>query len=88
MTAEYSDKQGVLVVAPLERLDTTTTPAVEQEVMTRIDAGTANVGFDFGSTDYISSAGLRVMLKAAKAVAKSRGPARRLPGELPHQGGP
>jgi anti-sigma B factor antagonist len=73
VSAEYSERDGVLIVAPQKRLDTATTPAVEQEVMARIDAGTSKVVFDFGNTEYISSAGLRVMVKAAKAVAKSGG---------------
>jgi anti-sigma B factor antagonist len=73
VSAEYSERDGVLIVAPQKRLDTATTPAVEQELMARIDAGTSKVVFDFGNTEYISSAGLRVMVKAAKAVAKLGG---------------
>jgi anti-anti-sigma factor len=73
VSADYSERDGVLIVAPQKRLDTATTPAVEQEVMARIDAGTSKVVFDFSATEYISSAGLRVMVKAAKAVAKSGG---------------
>ncbi len=73
MSTEYKDKDGVLVVMPVERLDTSSAPAVEQEVMARIDAGTTKVVFDFERTSYVSSAGLRVLLKAAKTVVKHGG---------------
>ncbi len=73
MTAEYREKGDVLIVIPSERLDTSSAPGVEQEVVSRIDAGTVKIVFDFERTKYVSSAGLRVVLKAAKAVGKKGG---------------
>ena len=73
MSVSFSEKDGVLIVEPLKRLDTGTSPEVEQAVFARIEAGASKIVFDFGNTDYISSAGLRVILKAAKSVDKSGG---------------
>ena len=73
MSTEYKDKDGVLIVMPIERLDTGTAPEVDREVMARIDAGATKVVFDFERTSYVSSAGLRVVLKAAKTVVKGGG---------------
>lgn len=73
MSAEYQERSGTLIVMPAERLDTGTSPSIEQEVMSRVDAGTSKVVFDFGRTSYVSSAGLRVILKVAKAVDKRKG---------------
>ena len=73
MTAEYKLQDDVLVVMPSERLDTRTAPGVESEVMDYIGNGTTRVVFDFNRTSYVSSAGLRVLLKAAKAVDKQGG---------------
>lgn len=73
MAAEYFTNDGVLVVRPGKRLDTTTSPEIDRELSTRIDAGSPKVVFDFEETDYVSSAGLRVMMKAAKATGKVGG---------------
>lgn len=73
MTAEYTEKDGVLIVMPGSRLDTASAPSVEQQIMARIEAGASKIVFDFERTDYVSSAGLRVLLKAAKTLTKSGG---------------
>ncbi|EXJ16013.1 STAS domain-containing protein [Imhoffiella purpurea] len=73
MTAEYKLQDDVLVVMPFERLDTISAPGVEKDVMAHIDTGTTKIVFDFQRTNYVSSAGLRVLLKAAKSVDKRGG---------------
>ena len=51
------------------RLDTTTAPQLEAELKTAID-GVKTLTFDMAKLAYISSAGLRVLLKAQKAMNK------------------
>ena len=51
------------------RLDTTTAPDLEKEVKENV-GGVENLTFDFGSLEYISSAGLRVLLSAQKIMNK------------------
>lgn len=54
------------------RLDTTTAPVLETSVMEGI-ASCESLVMDFQSLEYISSAGLRVILKAQKAMAAKGG---------------
>ena len=56
-------------------LNTDTAPAFELSLQDAIDAGMQLTVLDMKELDYISSAGLRVIFKAAKAV---KGDARRL----------
>ena len=49
------------------RLDTTTAPQLEEVINTSLDEITSLV-FDFEKLEYISSAGLRVMLSAQKMM--------------------
>lgn len=49
------------------RLDTTTAPSFEEEVFKAIENVTELV-FDFANLEYVSSAGLRVILKVQKAM--------------------
>lgn len=57
------------VVALEGRLDTTTAPQLENELKSFIDSITSLV-FDFEKLEYISSAGLRVLLTAQKLMSK------------------
>ena len=52
------------------RLDTTTAPELETEVKGNID-GVENLEFDFADLEYISSAGLRVLLSTQKHMMKT-----------------
>ncbi len=51
------------------RLDTTTAPQLEAELNTSIN-GVKDLVFDMASLAYVSSAGLRVLLKAQKIMNK------------------
>lgn len=61
---------GTSLTLALEgRLDTTTAPMLEGELKLAID-GITDLTFDFAKLEYISSAGLRVLLMAQKVMNK------------------
>ena len=60
---------GKLTLALTGRLDTTTAPALEAELKESY-AGVTELVFDFEKLEYISSAGLRVILSAQKTMSK------------------
>ena len=51
------------------RLDTITAPELEKELKGSLD-GVSELTFDFEGLDYISSAGLRVLLSTQKIMAR------------------
>ena len=51
------------------RLDTMTSPQLEEELKTSLE-GITDLTFDFEKLEYISSAGLRVLLSAQKTMNK------------------
>ena len=57
---------GCLTIKVEGRLDSNTSPELETEL--KLD-GVKEVVFDFAGLEYISSAGLRVLMKAHKAMA-------------------
>ena len=61
-----------LNVALEGRLDTTTAPELEQALKGGMDAANT-LTLDFSKLDYISSAGLRVLLSAHKAMSRKDG---------------
>lgn len=54
------------------RLDTNTAPDLDKHVESAIDGGATTIAFDLAELDYISSAGLRTIFRAQKAM-KQRG---------------
>ncbi len=67
MTINQIKDGDKLTVALEGRLDTTTSPQLEGELRTAIE-GVRELEFDLAKLDYISSAGLRVLLTAQKAM--------------------
>ena len=64
------DKNGSTLVLGLEgRLDTTTAPDLENVVKTELE-GVSELNVDMAKLEYISSAGLRVLLSAQKVMNK------------------
>lgn len=67
MTIENKIENGNVTLTIIGRLDTTTAPELEK-TLDNILEGTKELVFDMKGLEYISSAGLRVILKAQKAM--------------------
>ena len=67
MTVEKYRNGSSLTVALTERLDTSTAPMLENELSGAFD-GVTDLIFDLSKLEYISSAGLRVLLSAQKKM--------------------
>ena len=64
---------ATLVVMPAGRLTAESAPAFQEHLLGRIDAGEATLLLDLAQLDYISSAGLRSLLIAAKRAQSAEG---------------
>jgi anti-anti-sigma factor len=64
---------GALVIAPEGRVDSVSSTELERLVVSRIDAGEKRLVLDLSGVEYISSAGLRVLLMAAKRLKEPPG---------------
>ncbi len=65
--------EDICVVRPEGRLDGASAPAFETELIGTIDKGTRKLLLDFSKLQYISSAGLRIVLIAAKRMKAGGG---------------
>lgn len=63
----------VSIVAITGNLDSITSPKAQQAIDALIASGARKIGMDFSALDYISSAGLRVMLGTAKKLTAAGG---------------
>lgn len=66
-------QEGIDIFQLKGRLDSNTSPEFEKTVFSAIQNGSTQMVVDFENLDYISSAGLRVILKAAKELKRSEG---------------
>ena len=69
MTINKNLEGSKLTVAVEGRLDTMTAPQLEEEFKNSLE-GVEDLVLDFSKLDYISSAGLRVLLSAQKQMNK------------------
>ena len=69
MTIEIKKNAEETVIELVGRLDTTTAPALDKTIGNDIE-GTKNLVLDFKRLEYISSAGLRVLLSTQKKMQK------------------
>ena len=69
MTIDIKKKQEETVIVLTGRLDTITAPALDKTIQEDI-ADTKKLVLDFKELEYISSAGLRVLLSAQKKMQK------------------
>ena len=70
MQIAETETDGIVLAAPEGRLDTAAAPAVEERLVALVEA--SPVVLDLAGVRFVSSAGLRVLLRAAKA-AKAAG---------------
>ena len=69
MTINKTANGNELTIALEGRLDTTTAPQLDDELKSALD-GVTKFDFNFEKLEYISSAGLRVLLSAQKVMNK------------------
>ena len=72
MTINKTMNGNALTIALEGRLDTTTAPELERALKESLD-GAQELIMDFSKLDYISSAGLRVLLSAHKTMRTKGG---------------
>ena len=69
MNIEFQKNDTTLTVLPEGHVDSNSAPRLEAELNARLD-GITSLILDFAGVDYISSAGLRVLLGAQKKMNK------------------
>lgn len=72
MTITKQQNGNALTIALEGRLDTVTSPELEKELKVSLN-GADSLILDFSKLDYISSAGLRVLLSAHKTMSSKGG---------------
>ncbi|MEI7695302.1 MAG: STAS domain-containing protein [Chlorobium sp.] len=73
MNIQTTKESTAMVVTVVGRLDAVTAPEYEQKFIALISEGESRFIVDFEKLDYISSAGLRVLLATAKRVKGKSG---------------
>jgi len=73
MNVQQELRGDVAILRPVGRLDSATSPELERSVMECLDSGCKRLVFDLASMDYVSSAGLRVILVAGKKLRTTQG---------------
>ena len=73
MNITKDDRKGIVVFRCEGRLDATTAPQLENEINASIDLGKVKIMVDFSRIDYLSSAGMRLLLSVTKRLKNSRG---------------
>lgn len=63
----------ILILETHGKLDSNTSSQLEQKLVAEIDSGTTKIIVDCSKLDYISSAGLRVLLVGAKKLKANNG---------------
>lgn len=69
MKIEKKQDGNVITLMPIGRLDTTTAPQLEAQINAELESAEKLI-LDFQELEYLSSAGLRVLLGAHKAFMK------------------
>ena len=68
------EKQNEIFIFKLEgHIDSNTSPTFEEKIDEAIDSGANQLIMDFEKLEYLSSAGLRVILKATRALKRTEG---------------
>lgn len=73
MEIREEQQDTVTIVTPVGRLDSASAPALDERLAAMVAGGARRVVVDFSQVEYISSAGLRVMLVLAKKLKDGHG---------------
>lgn len=66
-------KESAVVFSIEGRLDTSSSPEVEKKITDAIGSGATEIILDFSKLEYISSSGIRILIKCHKTLQKQNG---------------
>lgn len=66
MNLEFLEKEEFFVIKIIDRLDSLNAKDINDEIENKLNSVEKDVVFDFGDLNYISSAGLQVLISCAK----------------------
>lgn len=69
----FEEEGGATIAAVDGRMDSGTAPDLDRELKARIESGAANVVLDLSAVEYISSAGVRTLIVAARTCKAKNG---------------
>jgi anti-anti-sigma factor len=73
MNITKEDLKGIIILRCEGRLDATTAPRLEDEINVLLDQERIKVMIDFSRIDYLSSAGMRLLLSMTKRLKAKKG---------------
>ena len=73
MSLEITTVNSTIIVSLVRRFDSVTAPEIETELKPVLRDSPKSVLFDLSRTEYIASAGLRVLLSTTRAIKKYGG---------------
>ena len=73
MILKQQTQDDILILRPVGRLDSNSSPELERAVLDHLEKGCKRMVFDLSDMEYVSSAGLRVILLAGKKLRASQG---------------
>ena len=73
MQIDLDTKENISVFNLKGRLDSNTSPELEEVIASQLENGSSSLIINFENLDYISSAGLRVILKTTKDLKRREG---------------
>ena len=66
-------RENIFILRVIGRLDSSTSKTMEERLLSVIDSGERRLVIELSQLDYVSSAGLRVFLLAAKRMGNANG---------------
>lgn len=73
MGLDISTVNGIIIIPLVRRFDADSAPAIEAELKKIAAQCPDRVIFDFSKTEYVASAGLRVLLSTTRSILKTGG---------------
>jgi anti-sigma B factor antagonist len=70
---DISSHNGIIIITLVSRFDGDSAPAVEEELKKIVEQSPERILFDFSKTEYIASAGIRVLLSITRSILKKGG---------------
>lgn len=73
MSINTSNENGIFILIPNGRFDATVAPDAEKLITSAIEDGESKIIVDFSETEFIASAGLRIIIITAKLLKPKNG---------------